>query len=50
MFEVCKVCDKDAAILTWMSEVCFHGPIKIHILPVIKRSSVAKKESTLQLW
>ena len=31
-----KVPDKDAAILTWMSEVCIREPIKIHIHPVLK--------------
>ena len=33
MFEVFKVHEKYAAILTWMSEleVCVRGPIKIHI-------------------
>ena len=28
MFEVCKVRDRDAVILTRMSEVCIRGPIK----------------------
>ena len=41
MFEVWKVRDKDAAILTWMSEgalseVCVGEPIKIHVHPVLK--------------
>ena len=36
MFEVWNVRDKDAAILTWMSEVCVREPIKIHIHPVLK--------------
>ena len=36
MFDVCKVHDKDAAILTWMSEVCVRRPIIIHIHPVLK--------------
>ena len=37
MFEVGKVHDKDAAILTWLSEVCIREPIKIHINPVLKQ-------------
>ena len=28
--------DRDAAILTWMSEVCVREQIKIHIHPVLK--------------
>ena len=36
MFEVWKVRDKNAAILTWMSEVCVRELIKIHIHPVLK--------------
>ena len=36
MFEVWEVRDKDAAILTWMSEVRVREPIKIHIHPVLK--------------
>ena len=36
MFEVWKARDKDAAILTWMSEGCVREPIKIHTHPVLK--------------
>ncbi len=36
MFEVWNVRDKDAAILTCMSEVCVREPNKIHIHPVLK--------------
>ena len=37
MFEVCKLCDKDAAILMWMSAVCVREPNKIHIHPALKQ-------------
>ena len=36
MFEVWNVCEKNAAILMLMSEVCVRGPIKIHIHLVLK--------------